>query len=213
MKELADDVEREKALKDVAEVVSKERAKIATTAEKKAIASEIAKVLAEKRLVDLEAKVGEIKLKLAEAKSLNSPWVEELADLKAALEGCESKWYNEGFADAENSVEPVISEAWKLAFKEGWFAAFQALGVPEDSPLKDPDHILFPSLPIAAQKTPVVVDEEEMTSLRELVEQIDAHAEPIDLEATSNPNAADQHGGNVQPLAEVYNAPEDAAQI
>ena len=30
-----------------------------------------------------------------------------------------------------------------------------------------------------------------MTSLRELVEQIDAHAEPIDLEATSNPNVKD----------------------
>ena len=154
MKELTDDVEREKALKDVAEVVSKERAKIATTAEKKAIASEIAKVLAEKRLVDLEAKVGEIKLKLAEAKSLNSPWVEELADLKAALEGCESKWYNEGFADAENSVEPIINEAQKLAFKEGCFAALQAMGVPEDSPLKDPDHMPFPSLPIAAQRPP-----------------------------------------------------------
>ena len=77
------------------------------------------------------------------------------------------------------------------------------MGVPEDSPLKDPDHIPFPNIPIATQKTPVVVDEEEMTSLRELEEQIDAHAEPIDLEATSNPNAADQHGGNVQPLVEV----------
>ena len=87
------------------------------------------------------------------------------------------------------------------------------MGVPEDSPLKDPDHIPFPNIPIATQKTPVVVDEEEMTSLRELVEQIDAHVEPIDLEATSNPNAADQHGGNVQPLAEVQNAPEDVVQI
>ena len=124
MKELADDVEREKALKDVAEVVSKERAKIVATVEKKATASEKAKALAEKRLADLEAKVGETELKLAEAESLNSAQAEELADLKAALEGCESKWYNEGFADVENLMEPVISEARKLAFKEGWFAAF-----------------------------------------------------------------------------------------
>ena len=119
MKELTDVVEREKALKDVAEVVSKERAKIATTAEKKAAASEKAKALAKKRLADLKAKVGETELKLAKAKSLNSAQAEELADQKAALEGCESKWYNEGFADAENSVKPVISEARKLAFKEG----------------------------------------------------------------------------------------------
>ena len=123
MKELADDIKREKALKDVAEVVSKESAKIAATVEKKATASEKAKALAEKRLADLEAKVGETELKLAEAESLNSAQAEELADLKAALEGCESKWYNEGFADVENLMEPVISEARKLAFKEGWFAA------------------------------------------------------------------------------------------
>ena len=124
MKELAEDVEREKALKDVAEAVSKERAKIAATTEKKAAASKKAKVLVEKRLANLEAKVGETELKLAEAENLNSAQAEDLADLRAALEGCESKWYNEGFVDAEDSVEPVISEAQKLAFKEGWFAAF-----------------------------------------------------------------------------------------
>ena len=124
MKELVEDVEREKALKDVAEAVSKERAKIAATTEKKAAASKKAKVLVEKRLANLEAKVGETELKLAEAENLNSAQAEDLADLRAALEGCESKWYNEGFVDAEDSEEPVISEAQKLAFKEGWFAAF-----------------------------------------------------------------------------------------
>ena len=170
MKELAEDVEREKAMKDVADAASKERAKIAATAEKKVAASEKAKVLAEKRFVDLEVKMGETELKLAKAKSLNYARVEELADLRATLEGCESKWYNEGFVDAENLMEPVINEARKLAYKEGWFIALQAVGVPEDSPLKDPDHIPFPSLPIATQKTPVVADEEEITSLRELVE-------------------------------------------
>ena len=124
MKELAEDVEREKVLKDVAEAVSKERANIAATTEKKAAASKKAKVLAEKRLANLEAKVGETELKLAEAENLNSAQAEDLADLRAALEGCESKWYNEGFVDVEDSVEPVISEAQKLAFKEGWFTAF-----------------------------------------------------------------------------------------
>ena len=213
MKELAEDVEREKAMKDVAEAVSKERAKIVATAEKKATASEKAKALAEKRLADLEAKERETKLKLVEVESLNSAQAEDLANLRVALEGCESKWYNEGFADVEDSVEPVISEARKLAFKEGWFAAFQTMGVPEDSPLKDLDHIPLPNLPVATQKTPVVVDEEETTSLRELVKQIDAHAKPIDLEASSNPNATNQHGRNVQTLPEAQYAPEDAAHI
>ena len=65
MKELAEDVEREKAFKDVAETASKERAKIAMTAKKKAASSEKAKVLAEKRFADLEVKMGETELKLA----------------------------------------------------------------------------------------------------------------------------------------------------
>ena len=49
--------------------------------------------------------------------------------------------------------------------------------------------------------------------MRELVEQIDAHAKSIDLEATSNLNAEDQHGGNVQPPPEAQYAPVDVAHI
>ena len=92
-------------------------------------------------------------------------------------------------------------------------ATLQAIGVLEDSLLKDPNQIPLPSLPIAAQKTPVVADEEETTSLRELVEQIDAHVEPIDLEATSNPNAEDQHGGNVLPPPKTQHAPMHVTHI
>ena len=197
----------------MAEATSKERAKAAATAEKKVATSEKARVSAEKRFSDLKAKLGETVLKLVEAASLNTARAEELADLKATLEGCESKWYDEGFADVENSMEPVINEARKLAFKEGWLATLQAVGVPKDSPLRDPNQIPLPSLSTAAQKTPVVVDEEETTSLRELVKQIDAHVEPIDLEATSNPNTEDQCGGNVQPPPDTQYAPEDAAQF
>ena len=123
MKELVEDVECRKALKDVVESVSKERVKIAATAAKKVTTSEKAKVMVEKRFADMEVKMGEIELKLAKAVSLNSLRAEELVDLRAALEGCESKWYNEGFVDAKNLVEPVINEARKLVFKEGWFAA------------------------------------------------------------------------------------------
>ena len=53
----------------------------------------------------------EIEVKLAEAVSLNSTLSEEVADLWAALETCESKWYDEGFADAEKGVEPVVMQA------------------------------------------------------------------------------------------------------
>ena len=55
--------------------------------------------------------MGGIELKLAEAQSLNTTLAEELANLKAALEACESKWYNEGFVDAENLAKPVVHQA------------------------------------------------------------------------------------------------------
>ena len=60
------------------------------------------------------------------------------ADLKSALEACENKWYDEGFVDAEKSVEPVVHQARLHGFREGWLAAFQVMGVLEDSPLRDP---------------------------------------------------------------------------
>lgn len=122
LKELSEDVEWEKALKEVVMVTTKEKTKDVKTAEKKAATSEKARALAEKRTMELEAKPGEIKLKLAEAVSLNTAQAEELADLKAALEACKNKLYNEGFANTENFIELVIQEAWKLAFEEGWLA-------------------------------------------------------------------------------------------
>ena len=67
--------------------------------------------MAAKRLAELTTKQNETDLKLAEATSLNVALTEELADLRAALEACENKWYDEGFANAKEGVEPVIKEA------------------------------------------------------------------------------------------------------
>jgi len=159
--------------------------------------------MAEKRSAKLLAKQSETDLKLAEAISLNTAQAKELADLRAALEACEEKWYNEGFADAENYSEPVVNQARRLGFKAGWFAALQILGVPEDSPLRDPGQIPFPSSTPVAQNPPVPIDEEETASIRELVEQIDAHAELDEIEATSIPCAQDQPSGDLlSPVAD-----------
>ena len=129
---------------------------------------------------------------------MNTTLVEELADLKAALEACENKWYNEGFADAENSAESVVRQAPTLGLEEGWLAALQAMGVPEDSPLRNPNQIPFPNLPTAEHNQLRVIDEEETTSMRELVEAIDSHVEPVDLEVTSIPHASDQPPQTIQ---------------
>ena len=99
-----------------------------------------------------------------------------------------------------------------LGFKAGWFAALQALGVPEDSPLRDPDHIPFPSPITTVQDPPVPVEEEETASMRELVEQIDAHVEPDEMEATSIPNAQDLLGGDLHFLMANQQQPEATDQ-
>ena len=111
LKELSKDVKREKALKEVATTTAKEKVKAAKAAKKKVAASKKARVLAEKKSIELEMKLGETELKLAKAKSLNLAQADELADLNATLEACENKWYNEGFADAENFADQVVHQA------------------------------------------------------------------------------------------------------
>ena len=192
LKELIEDAEWEKALKDMAEVTAKEKIKVAATAEKKAAASKKARALAEKKSSELEARLGKIELKLAEATSLNITQAKELANLKVALEAYENKWYNEGFAYAKKSVELVINEAQKLAFEEGWLVALRALGVPEDSPIRNPNQIPFLGSSTAMQNPFGAIDEEETQSMKELVEAIDSHVKVIDLEAISNLRADDQ---------------------
>ena len=57
----------------------------------------------------------------------------------------------------------------------------------EDSPLRDPNQIPVPVSVPAAQNPAGPNEEKETDSLRELVEQIDAHVEMIEAEVTSNP--------------------------
>jgi len=151
LKELAEDANREKSHKDVAKITTKEKTKVAATTEKKASASEKARAAVEKRSFELKVKLGETKLKLAEAVSMTTAQAEELADPKTTLKAYKNNWYNEGFANAENSAKPIIQEARKLAFEGGWLAALQALRVPEDSFLKDLGQIPFPSSAPAVQ--------------------------------------------------------------
>jgi len=69
---------------------------------------------------------------------------DEIADLKAALDASEEKGYNEGFIEAKNSGEPIVHQARHHGFAEEWLAALQAMGVVEDSPLRNPEKIPYP---------------------------------------------------------------------
>ena len=73
----------------------------------------------------------------------------------------------------------------------------------EDSPLGNPGQIPFLSLNAAAQDPPVPIEEEETASMKELVEQINAHAELDGMEATNISSAQDQLGGDLHsPVAD-----------
>ena len=122
-RDLAEEVKREKGARESATKTAKEKLKAVESAEKKAAAAEKNRALAEKRCAELLAKQNQTDLKLAEAISLNTSNAEELADLRVALAACEQKWYNEGFADAEKSADPVVAQARNLGFEAGWFAA------------------------------------------------------------------------------------------
>ena len=139
LKELAEDVEREKALKDVVADTAKEKGKATDVSEKKAKAAEKAQLAVEKKLAKVEAKLGGIKLKLVKAKSLTLAQADEIVDLKVALDASKERGYNLGFADVEYSTEPIILNAWHHRFGEGWLAALQMIGVAEDSPLRNPE--------------------------------------------------------------------------
>ena len=84
-----------------------------------------------------------------------------------------------------------MTQGCKIGFEAGWFATLQVLGVPEDPPLRDPDQIPFPSTTIVVQNPSTPIEEKETASMKELVEQIDAHAEPEDTEATNIPSTQD----------------------
>ncbi|KAK9992022.1 hypothetical protein SO802_027007 [Lithocarpus litseifolius] len=71
LKELAEDAEQEKALKDVVVATAKEKDKVAEAAKKKAQSSKKARLVAERKLAEAGDKLGGIELKLAEAASLN----------------------------------------------------------------------------------------------------------------------------------------------
>ena len=71
LKELTEDTDQEKVLKDIANATAKEKGKVAEAVEKKAQSSKKTQLLKEEKLAEAEDQLGGIKLKLAEAAILN----------------------------------------------------------------------------------------------------------------------------------------------
>ena len=58
----------------------------------------------------MERKLVNTEVKLVQAESVNSATEKEVVDLKAAVKESENKFYDIGFADIENSSEPIMIE-------------------------------------------------------------------------------------------------------
>ena len=71
LKEVTEDVDRERALKDVAVAMAKDKNKAAEDAKRRAREAERARALAEESLIETGEKLGVMELKLTEAESLN----------------------------------------------------------------------------------------------------------------------------------------------
>lgn len=116
------EVDKEKALKEVAEAMTKKKGKAVENAEEWARAFKRAQALAEQKMAEISANLEETKLRLASAKSLNSVKDKEIVELKTILEANEDKWYNAGFVDAENSAKPVMSNQGDMnLMRVGWW--------------------------------------------------------------------------------------------
>ena len=82
------------------------------------------------------------------------------------------------------------------------------MGVVDDSPLRNPDWIPYSVPPPPSQSQADSAEEEETTSMKELVQVIDAH---VDLKVTSNLNIANDAPAQ-QPLTkDIPSQPTDEA--
>lgn len=144
LKSSAEDAQKEKNLKNVTEATIWERDAALWVAEGKVKEHEGARVLAEQRVADFEAKIGEMKLRLAEVERLIWARDKEVVDLKAAFEESEDKFYYMGFVNTKSSSDPVMFQSQRYDFCKGWMAAVNALGVLEESPFKIPKLIPYP---------------------------------------------------------------------
>ena len=71
-----------------------------------------------------------------------------------------------GFANVKGSVEPIVYQAQKPGFEEGWIDALLAMGVLDDSPLRNLEQIPFPEPPSLTQNPSSATDEEDTPSMR-----------------------------------------------
>ncbi|XP_065636557.1 uncharacterized protein LOC136070483 [Quercus suber] len=111
LKGVMEEANKEKAQKQVAKAMLNEKVLELATVERRAAFAKKAWELAERKAKDLQGKLGEAEIKLAEVASIVSTCDKELVDLKETMKTCEQVFYNMGFKDIENLVGVVVFQA------------------------------------------------------------------------------------------------------
>ena len=97
-----DEANKEKAFKQVTKASLQEKTLGLNVMKRRATIAEKALELSKQKASDLQGKLEETKLKLAETASLFSARDKELANLKGMEKAQKQTYYNKGFRDAEN---------------------------------------------------------------------------------------------------------------
>ena len=187
LKGIVEEADKERYLKEVSKSNLREQATKLAATERRSTEVEKACVATEKRVADLEGKLDDAEVKLAQAKSIILDREKEIADLKVALAQSKDKFYNIGFVDTKNSSEPIMFKSRCYGFREGWMATVNALDLLEDSPFRDSKQIPLPKPPLPPPvQTSTPNEKEDSLNMRELMEEIDSHTEVIDLDNSTN---------------------------
>lgn len=107
--------------------------------ERRAIATEKDRNIANRKVGVLEGKVEELDTNLAQALSVISSRDRELKMARVNLEKAEQKYYDVGFDYTDYSSQVMNFEAQWKGFKDGWMVAVEAINLPLTSPFRDPN--------------------------------------------------------------------------
>lgn len=119
LKGAVEEADKERALKEVSESTLREQVADLAIAKRRSMEAERARAAADKRVADLEGKLGDAKVKLAQAESFISARHKKITDLKVVVVQSKDKFHNMGFTNAENFSEPIMLESQHYEFGEG----------------------------------------------------------------------------------------------
>lgn len=119
LKGVVEEADKERALKEVSKSTLREQVADLAATKRRSMEAERACAATDKRVVELEGKLGDAKVKLAQAESIILARHKNITDLKVFVVQSKDKFHNMGFANTKNFSEPIMLESRHYEFGEG----------------------------------------------------------------------------------------------